>query len=38
MFRWVHFIDSIASLVRKICKSICSVFSCSDHKEDNIYE
>lgn len=33
MFRWVHLIEAIASLVGKICRSICNVFRCPDHFE-----
>lgn len=33
MFRWVHLIEALASLVRNVCESICSVFGCPEHSE-----
>lgn len=33
MFRWVHIIDSFASLVRHVCHAICNVFHCPEHFE-----
>ena len=33
MFKWVHLVDTIASLIRKVCSAVCNVFHCPEHSE-----
>lgn len=35
MFKWVHLLDSVALLLDKICRAICSVFHCPDHSKED---
>lgn len=33
MFKWIHLVDAIASIVRKICSAVCDAFKCPDHNK-----
>lgn len=36
MFKWVHLVDAIAAIIRKVCSAICTIFHCTEHEsEDN---